>query len=56
MEPNLSCGECEVLFRLFGGSIIIVVVILIHQEFGLGVIGESVQSVISNALGVLPMG
>ena len=44
------------LFRLFGGSIVIVVAILIHQEFGLGVIGESVRSVVSGALGVLPKG
>ena len=56
MEPNLICGECDVLFRLFGGSIVIVVAILIHQEFDLGVIGESVQSVVSNALNFLPKG
>lgn len=44
------------LFKLFGGSIVFVVAILIHQEFGLGIIGESVQSVVSNALAVLPKG
>lgn len=44
------------LIKLLGGAVVLVVAVLIYQEFELTVIRESAEAVVAAALSVLPAG